>query len=153
MVDDPRSTRQRITDTQQRLRDDLDLWVATSGDDGPWLVPLSFLLDEDATGLTVLIATDASTRTGRNAQVGARVRLGLGEVRDLAMIDGTVTDIGPIDGMTDAEVERYLVKHNNDPRSWADTLIRIRLNRIQAWREENELKGRTIMRRERWVES
>lgn len=150
MADPPRPAAQRVADTQARLRDDLDLWVASSSADGPWLVPLSFLLTEDDLGLELLIATDASSRTGRNIASAARVRLGLGDVRDLAMIDGTAT-ITAIGDLTESEVERYLAKHHSDPRTWADSLLRIRVRRIQAWREENELAGRTIFRQGHWV--
>lgn len=151
MADAPRSTMSRIADTKSRLRDDLDLWFASGGGaDGPWLVPLSFLHVEDDRGLELLIATDAQTRTGRNVATDGRVRLGLGEVRDLVMIDGTAT-IAPISELTEAQVERYLAKHRSDPRTWADSLLRIRVHRMQAWREENELTGRTILRDGRWV--
>lgn len=152
MVDAPRSTDQRIADTRARLQHDLDLWVASSGADGPWLVPLSFLHAEDDGGLELMVATDAATRTGRNICDDTRVRLGLGEVRDLAMIGGTA-QIASIVTMTEDEATAYLGKHDSDPRDWADSLLRIRAHRIHAWREENELAGRTIMRDGRWVQN
>ena len=52
-----------------------------------------------------------------------------------------------------AEVEAYATKHNSDPHTWADSVIRVAPQRIQAWREENELAGRMIMRNGVWVSS
>lgn len=153
MVDAPRPLSQRIADTRARLHHDLDLWISTAGGAGrPWLVPLSFLHVEDEHGLELLLATDARTPTGQNVRAEGRARLGLGAVRDLAMIDGTA-QIAPIDTMIDREASAYVTKHNSDPRTWADSLVRVRAERIQAWREENELTGRTIMRHGRWIQN
>ncbi|WP_018156366.1 pyridoxamine 5'-phosphate oxidase family protein [Demetria terragena] len=148
MTDPPRSTARRIVDVRHRLEVDLDLWFASAGDRGPWLVPLSFLLDAD--GITLLIVTDASTRTGLNLAADGRVRLGLGELRDLAMIDA-MAEVVPIDQMTETQRDAFSAKHGSDPRTWADSLILVRMRRIQAWRHSNEHDGRTIMRAGRWV--
>jgi hypothetical protein len=45
----PRSGAQRRHDTEHRLTNDIDLWVASaSADDKPYLVPLSFDWDGEA---------------------------------------------------------------------------------------------------------
>ena len=50
----PRSRAQRRRDTEHRLTNDIDLWVASaSADDAPYLVPLSFDWDGEA----LLVAT------------------------------------------------------------------------------------------------
>jgi hypothetical protein len=142
----PRSLEQRIADSRRRLEDDIDVWVATAGPDRPWLVPLSFLWHEDR----LLLATNAGSPTVMNIGLVPRVRIALGGVRDAVIIDGDA-DLAPSATMSIAEVEAYRTKHHSDPRAWADTVIHVAPLRIQAWREENEIAGRTIMRNAVWV--
>ena len=62
---------------------DADGWVATpdQGSGTPYLVPLSFLWD----GTTLLVATPASSPTGRNLQANGKVRLGNGMTRSVTL--------------------------------------------------------------------
>ena len=84
---EPRSRAQRRADTERRLTHDVDLWVASASADGaPYLVPLSFDWDGEA----LLLATPADSPTGRNLAANRTVRLGLGDTRDVCMIDGDV---------------------------------------------------------------
>src|SRR6266699_552432 len=87
MTPPARTPKQRKHDALDRLEHDIDAWVATAdaGSGTPYLVPLSFLWD----GLTLLVATPASSPTGRNLQASGRVRLGIGPTRDLVLIEGT----------------------------------------------------------------
>ena len=144
----PRAVEQRIVDSQKRLEHDADAWVATSSPDRPWLIPLSLLWHHDR----LLFATSASSPTAVNIGLVPRARVALGGVRDVVIIDGDA-DLAPSATMSSAEVEAYATKHNSDPRTWADSVIRVAPQRIQAWREENELAGRTIMRNGVWVSS
>src|SRR5262245_48877386 len=88
MSAEPRSRLQRRRDTEHRLGHDVDLWVASASEDGaPYLVPLSF----DWDGETLLLSTPAGSPTGgRNLAATRTARLGLGDVRDVTMIDGDV---------------------------------------------------------------
>ncbi len=88
-----RPAEQRKKDTLHRLEHDEDVWVATADADGgvPFLVPLSFLWD----GSTLLLATPATSPTGRNLRTTGRTRLGIGPTRDVVMIEGTVETITP----------------------------------------------------------
>jgi hypothetical protein len=82
-----RSRAQRQRDTEDRLKNDVDLWVASASADGaPYLVPLSF----DWDGTALLLATPAASPTGRNLAGNRAVRLALGPTRDVTMIEGTV---------------------------------------------------------------
>jgi len=82
----PRTAPQRKRDTLARLGSDTDAWIATAGPDGSgYLLPLSFLWD----GAGLVVATPRSSVTGRNLSRGRRVRAGVGELRDVTMIDGT----------------------------------------------------------------
>lgn len=122
----------------------MDAWVATAGPDGPWMVPLSFAWD----GGRLLFATAADSRTVRNLAHDARVRISLGGTRDVVMVDGTAA-VAPADSLTDDELALF-GGFDSDPREWATAAIRVQPIRIQAWREENELAGRTIMEHGEW---
>jgi hypothetical protein len=145
----PRSRAQRRADTERRLAEDVDLWVATAGEGGaPYLVPLSF----DWVDGVVVVSTPRTSPTGRNLAAGGVVRLGLGPTRDVTMVDGSV-EVLRIDALPADRADRFATRTGFDPRredaeySW----FLIRPIRIQAWREANELAGRDLMREGRWL--
>lgn len=146
----PRDREQRRRDTLGRLERDVDLWVATAGEGGgePYLVPLSFLWN----GETLLIATASATPTARNLLATGTVRLGLGETRDVILIEGTV--VATPDTEIPGEVgDAFAAKTGFDPRREPNpyTYFLVRPLRIQAWREVDELAGRELMREGAWV--
>jgi hypothetical protein len=145
----PRSRGQRRRDTEQRLTRDVDVWVASASADGaPYLVPLSFDWDGEA----LLAATPADSPTGRNLAATRTVRLGLGPTRDVSMIDGDV-EVLEIDALPQDQGDRFAARTGFDPRELATPYrwFRIRPQRIQAWREVDELPGRELMRDGRWL--
>jgi hypothetical protein len=145
----PRPAAERRRDTEHRLTHDVDVWVATASPDGvPYLVPLSF----DWDGQTVLLATPANSPTGRNLAGTAAVRLGLGGTRDVSMIDGDV-EVLELDALSQERGDRFAERTGFDPRELGTAFrwFRISPRRIQAWREENELTGRDLMRDGRWL--
>src|SRR5438309_5876567 len=114
MIPPARNPDQRRQDALHRLEHDVDAWVATAdvGSGTPYLVPLSFLWD----GMTLLIATPASSRTSRNLQATRRVRLGIGPTRDLVLIEGIV-DAGLGAADIPGEVgDAFAAKAGFDPR-------------------------------------
>jgi nitroimidazol reductase NimA-like FMN-containing flavoprotein (pyridoxamine 5'-phosphate oxidase superfamily) len=144
-MEPPRSLRQRKQDTIGRLESDVDVWIASADADGDaYLLPLSFLWDDKG----VVVATLRSSVTARNMSRGGRVRLGLGQLRDVTVIDGTAEPIND-----DATAEAFATRHDWDPRGETGdyTFFRISPRRIQAWREVNELPGRELMRDGRWL--
>ncbi len=145
----PRSGAQRRSDTEHRLTHDTDVWVASASVDGaPYLVPLSFDWDGEA----LLVATPADSPTGRNLAATRTVRLGLGPTRDVSMIEGEV-EVLEIDALPREQGDRFAARTGFDPRALATPYrwFRISPRRIQAWREENELTGRELMRDGRWL--
>lgn len=147
----PRPAKQRTQDTLHRLEHDEDVWVATAPDDGsgvPYLVPLSFLWD----GSALLIATPAASPTGRNLKATGRVRLGLGPTRDVVMIEGTVETVTRAE-LSQEEGDRFAARTGFDPRGLTKPYLYFRVHprRVQAWREENELTGRELMRDGQWL--
>jgi hypothetical protein len=149
MSAEPRSRAQRRRDTEHRLTHDVDVWVASASEDGvPYLVPLSF----DRDGEALLLATPADSPTGRNLAATRTVRLGLGHTRDVSMIEGDVEAL-EIDALPQARGDRFAARTGFDPRALATPYrwFRITPRRIQAWREENELLDRELMRDGRWL--
>ena len=149
----PRDREQRIRDTLAKLAEPaVDVWVATAASAGsvaePYLVPLSLAwIDERA-----VIAVESSSRTARNLEAGRTARLALGPTRDVVVIDAglersvSVADAGDL-------AERYARQADWDPRTAGDTyrFLVLRPERIQAWREADELRGRTLMRDRMWL--
>jgi general stress protein 26 len=144
-MDAPRSAEQRKKDTMSRLTVDVDAWIATADSEGnSYLLPLSFFWD----GVGLVISTPRSSVTARNLSRGGRVRVGVGEVRDVTMIDGTAEPV-----RDEQTMDAYAARHGWDPRKETGdyTYFRIVPDRVQAWREVNELPGRTLMRDGNWL--
>jgi hypothetical protein len=144
-----RTRQQRKADTLVRLHAPAaDVWVASADGTGPYLVPLSLAwLDE-----RVVLALSASSRTARNITATGTARLGAGHTRDVVMIDAIlertvpVADAGPI-------AEGYAAQADWDPRESPGDYVYLvlRPDRIQAWRDSNELDGRLLMRDGTWL--
>ena len=145
-----RNAKQRKQDTLHRLEHDVDAWVATADAGGgvPYLVPLSFVWD----GATVLVATGAASPTGRNLRATGRVRLGIGPTRDVVLVEGTAEAVTTAE-LPEEEAELFATRTGFDPRRLSTPYLyfRIRPQRVQAWREENELVGRELMRDGQWL--
>ncbi|MFX0592208.1 pyridoxamine 5'-phosphate oxidase family protein [Melissospora conviva] len=145
----PRPLAERLRDTRAKLAGDIDLWVATAGPTGGvHLVPLSYCWD----GSAFLISTPRSSVTARNLLADNRVRLSLGPTRDVVIVDGTAAAVEIAD--LGAEVgDAFARRTGFDPRELDETYqyFLIRPQRIQAWREANELRGRILMRDGRWL--
>ncbi len=147
--DDPRSGAQRRRDTEHRLANDIDIWVASASADGaPYLVPLSFDWDGEA----LLVATPTDSPTGRNMAASGVVRLGLGHTRDVSMIEGDV-EVLELDALPRERGDRFVAHTGFDPRTLATPYrwFRIVPRRVQAWREVDELPDRELMRDGRWL--
>ncbi|MGK5559220.1 pyridoxamine 5'-phosphate oxidase family protein, partial [Actinomadura kijaniata] len=136
-------------DTEHRLAHDVDVWVASAAPDGaPYLVPLSF----DWDGAALLLSTSVNSPTGRNLAATRTVRLGLGPTRDVVMIEGEV-EVLEIDALPPEQGDRFAARTGFDPRTLAPSYrwFRVSPRRVQAWREENELPGRDLMRDGAWL--
>ena len=145
----PRSRSQRTADTLERLRGDVDLWVASASADGEaYLVPLSYHWD----GSTLTIAPPSASPTARNLLRAGRVRAAIGQTRDVVIVEGAVEAlaIGADPELEDAHARSA----GFDPRTLRDEYVYLRITpqEIQAWRESNELDGRVLMRRGRWLD-
>ncbi|MFI2102581.1 pyridoxamine 5'-phosphate oxidase family protein [Isoptericola sp. NPDC019693] len=151
----PRTLAQRQEDTLAMLRTPVrDVWVATAstapdGTPAPYLVPLSMAwIDE-----RVVLALDATSRTGRSLLDTRTARLSLGGTRDVVMIDADLERSVRV-AEAPAEIgEGYAAQADWDPRPGGehDVYLVLRPRRVQAWREVDELAGRTLMRDGEWL--
>jgi hypothetical protein len=141
-----------MRDALRRLEDDVDAWVATADrvSGTPYLVPLSFLWD----GETLLFATPEASVTIRNLRASGNVRVGVGETRDVVLIEGSA-ELFPVTEIAPGVGAAFAAKCGFDPRELESPYVyfRVRPVRVQAWREANELPGRELMRNGAWIDS
>jgi len=143
-----RTARQRKQDTLAQLEEHPDAWVATADADGAaHLVPLSSYWD----GAALLFATPERSITGRNLAASGRARLALGPTRDVVLIEGRVQVFAP--GTVPAELADPFAEAHWDARTEKTPYgyYLVRPERIQAWREVNEIKGRDLMIDGEWL--
>lgn len=147
---EPRDRGTRLADTLALLSSPaVDVWVATASADGdPHLVPLSLAWVDDR----AVVAVEGSSLTARNLTATGRARLGVGPTRDVIMIDAELERTVAV-----AADERlgaaYADQADWDPRSSpGHVFLVLRPVRVQAWREANEIPGRTLMRDGRWLD-
>jgi len=145
----PRDPQTRKADTLAMLAaPEIDVWVATASESGEaHLVPVSLAWVDER----VVIAIPAKSVTTTNLTASGRARLAVGPTRDVVMIDAALErTVGVDDDQTLGEV--YAAQSDWDPRGdSAYVFVVLRPVRLQAWRESNEIKGRTLMRDGAWV--
>jgi hypothetical protein len=147
-IDAPRDRATRKADALALLTTPaIDVWVATASASGkPHLVPLSLAwVDERA-----VVAVQRSSVTARNLTARGEARLAVGPTRDVVMIDATLereVDAAPDEPLGAA----YVAQADWDPRGSPGYVFLVLLPvRVQAWRESNEIPGRTLMRDGTW---
>lgn len=126
----------------------VDVWVATASPSGaPHLVPVSLAWVDER----VVIAVEGRSVTAHNLAATGAARLALGPPRDVVMIDATLeraVDVAAGDPLGAA----YAAQADWDPRqSDGYEFLVLRPVRLQAWREANEMVGRTLMRDGVWL--
>ena len=152
---EPRTAAQRKAETLAKLSASAaDVWVASAsindaGAAQPYLVPLSLAWVGDR----IVLALEAGSRTARSLPVGTRPRLALGATRDVVMIDAIVEQAASTADTAEEIADAYAAQSDWDPRTAGDGYLYLVLlpQRIQAWREVNELPGRTLMRNGEWL--
>ena len=143
----PRPRAERREHALRRLGEDLDCWVASADEVGTaHLAPFSHYWD----GSTIVLAMPPANRTAVNLLRARRARIALDGTRDVVLVDGTVEA-----GVDEETQEAYVRVSGWDPRTEPSEYMWLRVTptRIQAWREANELPGRTLMRDGEWLPS
>jgi hypothetical protein len=139
----------RRTDTLAMLATPaIDVWVATASSAGlPYLVPVSLAWVDER----VVIAIEGASATARNLTGSGAARLAVGPTRDVVMIDAVLERSVDV-AADDALGEAYVAQADWDPRrSSGYVFLVLRPVRVQAWREANEIAGRTLMRDGVWL--
>jgi hypothetical protein len=145
-----RTTAERIADARTKLAGDADVWVATGDSRGrAHLVPLSLCWFDGE----IVVATEAGSRTARNAAASGQARLALGSTRDVVSIEATAALTARVDA-SQTLVEAYSARTGWDPGGdggqWV--FVRCRPVSVQVWRDVEEITGRTVMREGVWLE-
>ena len=146
---EPRDRVSRKADTLAMLATQaIDAWVATASATGaPHLVPVSLAWVEEK----VVIAVEGSSVTARNLTASGDARVAVGPTRDVVMIDARLEKALDV-AADEALGAAYVAQADWDPRhSTGYVFLVLRPVRIQAWRESNEIPGRTLMRDGRWL--
>jgi hypothetical protein len=144
-----RPAAQRKADVLAKLAADDEVWVATASPAGrPHLVPLSFAWDDH----TVIVTVEATSVTARNVAATGVARVALGTSRDVVMID-TAGELAEASQLDDERADLFARRMGWDPRSLPEdwVFLLFRPTRIQAWREVDEIAGRTVMRAGAWI--
>jgi general stress protein 26 len=146
-----RSPEQRRSDALAKLTaNETNVWVASASPSGAvHLVPVTHTWNGDQ----VVLATGPTSRTVANVTTNRRVRLALGETRDVVMIDAVLTDAVPAVDAPANLAEAYAAQAGWDPRTDGGNYVYLVLKpeRIQVWREGEDPNGRSVMRNGTWV--
>jgi hypothetical protein len=146
-----RSPEQRKSDALAKLTaKEANVWVASASPTGDvHLVPVTHTWN----GSQVVLATGPTSSTVAHVTATRRVRLALGESRDVVMIDAVLVEAVPEADAPASLADAYAAQAGWDPRTDSGDYIYLVLGpeRIQVWKEGEDLDGRTIMRNEQWV--
>ena len=112
----------------------------------PHLVPVSLAWVDER----IVIAVEASSVTARSTATSGTARLAVGPTRDVVMVDALREKT--VDVAADDELgEAYVAQADWDQGETRATCSSCSGGRVQAWREANEIAGRTLMRDGRWL--
>jgi hypothetical protein len=139
----------RKADTLQALEKQKDVWLATADPAGrPHLIAASAWWD----GTDLVIATRAGTKTARNLAMNPSAKIARGAPSDAILVDAHMIETGEVEGLPEM-CAGFASAVGWDPREegggWM--FFRLRPSRIQAYRGYEEVEGRDVMLRSRWV--
>jgi hypothetical protein len=146
-----RSVEQRKIDALAKLTaNGENVWVASASPTSVvHLVPVSHTWN----GSQVVVATEPGSRTVANVNANGQVRLALGETRDVVMIDALLVESIPKAKVTAELADAYATQAGWDPRTDGGDYVYLVFSpeRIQVWREGEDLTERTVMSDRTWV--
>jgi hypothetical protein len=146
-----RSTEERKADALAKLTAvNANVWVGSALPSGAvHLVPVSHTWN----GTEVVVATGPGSPTVANITANPKVRLVLGETRDVVMIDAVL-----VSGVPALMPRRHRPMGLSPSPGWdppTDDGDYVYLvpgpERIEVWREAEDLAGRTVMRSGSWM--
>ena len=146
-----RSPEERKADALAKLTaTQANVWVASaSPTGGVHLVPVTHTWN----GSQHVLTTEPGSRTVANVTANPRVRLALGETRDVVMVDAILVEAVPAAEAAAMVADGYASQAGWDPRTDSGEYVYpvFRPERIQVWREDEDLAGRTVMLHGVWV--
>jgi hypothetical protein len=146
-----RSSEERKADALAKLGAvEANVWVASASPTGAvHLVPMTHTWN----GTQVVLATEPTSVTVGNISANPRLRLALGDTRDVVMVDAVLVTAVPTSEAPAALADGYATQAGWDPRTDGSEYVYLLLGpeRIQVWREAEDVTGRTVMRRGSWV--
>lgn len=143
-----RDTATRKKDALATLEKQGHYWLGTAEVGGrPHVIGVSAWWD----GAQLIVTTPGSSRTARNMEMNPAVTLAGGTPGDAVVIQAAVIESRPVEDATDiAEDFKAAMGWAPGPDSgW--TFFRLRPTRIQAYRGYDEIEGRDVMVRSRWL--
>jgi pyridoxamine 5'-phosphate oxidase-like protein len=144
-----------MRDIATRKKDVLDVleqqghyWLSTAEVGGrPHVIGVSALWD----GGELVITTLGSSRTARNMATNPAVVLAHGDPSDAIVIQAAVIDSAAVEDSTELAAG-WKAAMGWDPREMEGWMFyRLRPTRIQAFRGYDEIEGRDVMVRSRWL--
>lgn len=126
------------------------MWVASASPSGDvHLIPVTHTWN----GSQHVLTTEPGSRTVTNVTANPRARLALGETRDVVMVDAVLVEAIPAAHASVAMAESYASQAGWDPRTDSGEYVYLvfKPERIQVWREDEDLAGRTVMRNGTWT--
>jgi general stress protein 26 len=146
-----RSPEERKADALAKLEAaEANVWVASASPTGlVHLVPVTNTWN----GSQVVLATGPKSRTVANVTANPRVRLALGETRDVVMIDAVLIEAVPKSEAPEALADGYATQAGWDPRTDSNDYVYLVFGpeRVQVWAEAEDSDGRTVMGDGTWI--
>ena len=101
----------------------------------------------------MVLITPEATATVRNLTVSPTARVAAGGTRDVVMLDVALESLLSLADARPELLEAYASQADWDPRVAPDGMVALvlRPERIQVWRESDEISGRTVMRDGEWL--
>jgi hypothetical protein len=142
-----RSKADRKAHVLRTLADEDKLWLATTGDAAPHVIPLSFVWRDER----IVMAVQADSPSARNLRRTKTARAVLGSPHDAIMIDGVVEQADPRE-VAAGTVSALRDASAIDPlRTPGFVCLALKPFRIQAYWTGSEIAAPTIMRSGEWV--
>jgi hypothetical protein len=144
-----RDTATRKADALASLEKQQDVWLATADVAGrPHLIAVSGWWD----GADLVIATRGATKTARNLAMNPAAKVARGAPSDAVLLEVQMIDSGAVEDLPEL-CQGFAGAVGWDPREEGEgwMFFRLRPSRIQAFRGYDELEGRDVMIRSRWL--
>ena len=130
------------------LENQRQLWLATAGIGGrPHVIAVSAWWD----GNELIVTTAGGSVTARNMAMNPQVTLAGGDPSDAIVIQAQMLDSSAVEDSAELAAG-FSAAMGWDPREMGGWMFyRLRPTRIQAFRGYDEIKGRDVMVRSRWL--